>query len=68
VEALGRALACGLQLLEGFEERLDARLTQIDANWDAPLVQQDSQRLEKIVERFVKEGSGKSASAVNTIN
>jgi len=71
VEALERTLANGLQLPEGFEEGLDARMTLIIyVNWKARPAQQDSRmaHLEKIVERFVKRGSGKSVSVVTTMN
>jgi len=70
MEALGRTLAIGLLLPKGFEEKMEARLSRMDANFEAQFVQHYSPiaHLEKIVERFVKEGNGKAMSAETSMN
>jgi len=70
VEALEKTLTIGIQLSEGFEERLVARLSLRDADLEDRFLQQDSRIawLRRLVERLVHEGGGKNPSAKNTVN
>jgi len=54
----------------GFEARLYARLTQMEVDLESHFAQQNSHmpRMEKIMERFVKEGCRKGSSVTNSMN